>query len=129
MITVETTFRIILKLLFISYNNTFVTLLPEGTVGNLNFSIEIISEKVNEFWPFVSVRINKVLLYWVYIIYKVASTCQTATFCTVLVLQSSRNIPNIYVYIQWIPLNVGTSVQHVSTTLSGCPDYPKFNQL
>ena len=25
---------------------------------------------MNEFWPFVSVRINKVLLYWVYIIYK-----------------------------------------------------------
>ena len=27
--------------------------------------------------------------------------------------------------VQWIPLNVGTSVQHVSSTLSGCPDYPK----
>ena len=24
---------------------------------------------MNEFWPFVSVRINRVLLYWVYIIY------------------------------------------------------------
>ena len=28
--------------------------------------------------------------------------------------------------VQWKPLNVGTSVQHVSSTLSGCPDYSKF---
>ena len=33
-------------------------------------------------------------------------------------------VSSLYI-IQWIPLNVGTSVQHVSSTLSGCPDYPK----
>ena len=34
------------------------------------FSIDNISDKVNKFWKFVSVRINKVLLYWVHIFYK-----------------------------------------------------------
>ena len=29
-------------------------------------------------------------------------------------------------YIQWIPLNVGTTVQRVLPTLSGCPDYPNM---
>ena len=65
--------------------------------------------------------------------YMYGDTCKIGVVsCSLLCSQQKFlivvELEQIYLYTV-DSLNVGTSVQHVSTTLSGCPDYPKFNQL
>ena len=51
-------------------DNTYKQIFLENHVPTMFFSFGNISDKENEFWPFIIVRINKVLLYRVHIFYK-----------------------------------------------------------